>query len=159
MKIIIATDGSDFSKAAIEKACEMLAEGENNLIEIIAVYEEVASTGTEPFGVSIEYIRETENIARQQATKFAGEAEETIRTRFANSSVQITTKIVKGTSAGRAIVEEAQEWAADLIILGSHGYGFWGRAFLGSTSDKVIHLAPCSVLIVRKKPDVNGADR
>ena len=35
MKILIATDGSDFSKAAIEKACEILAKGENNLIEII----------------------------------------------------------------------------------------------------------------------------
>lgn len=158
MKILIATDGSDFSKAAIEKACEMLVRGNNNSIEIIAVYEEVASTGTEPFGVSIEYVREMENVAREQTTKFAGEAEEAIRARFANSSVQITTKIVKGTSAGRAIVEEAQTWAADLIVLGSHGYGFWGRALLGSTSDKVIHLAPCSVLIVRKKPDGSGAD-
>ena len=158
MKILIATDGSDFSKAAIEKACEMLVRDGNNLVEIIAVSEEVASTGTEPFGVSSEYIHEMEKIAREQATKFAGEAEETIRKRFTNSSIQITTKIVKGTSAGRAIVEEAQDWAADLIVLGSHGYGFWGRAFLGSTSDKVIHLAPCSVLIVRKKPDIDGSD-
>lgn len=157
MKILIATDGSDFSKEAIDKACEMLVGDGNNLIKIIAVYEEVASTGTEPFGISIDYIREMENTAHQQATVFANEAEETIRARFANSSVQITTKIVKGTSAGRAIVEEAQDWAADLIVLGSHGYGFWGRAFLGSTSDKVIHLAPCSVLIVRKKPEINGA--
>ena len=158
MKILIATDGSDFSKAAIEKACEMLVRGGNNLIEIISVFEEVASTGTEPFGVSSEYIHEMEKIGREQATRFASEAEETIRKRFANSSAQVTTKIVKGTSAGRAIVEEAQDWAADLIILGSHGYGFWGRAFLGSTSDKVIHLATCSVLIVRKKPDINGSN-
>ena len=156
MKILIATDGSDFSKAAIEKACEMLAKGENNLVEIISVSEEVAHPVGEPFAVSTEYIQETEKIGREQATKFAGEAEEIIRGRFANSSVQVTTKIVRG-SAGRAIVEEAEIWGADLIVVGSHGYGFWGRAFLGSTSDTVIHHAPCSVLVVRKKSDGSSA--
>ena len=102
MKILIATDGSDFSRQAIEKACEMLAKGENNLVEIISVSEEVANPGTEPFAVSTEYIQEMEKIGREQATKFASEAEEIIRGRFADSSVQVTTKIVRG-SAGRAI--------------------------------------------------------
>lgn len=124
MKFLIATDGSDFSKAAIEKACEMLGSGNDNLIKIISVFEEVASTRTEMFGVSIKYIREMEKIACEQATKFTNEVEETIRVWFTNSSVQITTKIVKGTSAGRAIGEEAQDWSADLIVIGSHGYGF-----------------------------------
>ena len=157
MKILIATDGSDFSRQAIEKACEILADGEANNIKIISVSEEVANTGTEPFGVSSEYIHEMEKIGREQATKFASEAEELIRGRFADSPVQISTKIIKG-SAGRAIVEEAQEWGADLIVVGSHGYGFWGRAFLGSTSDKVIHHAQCSVLVVRKKADESSAN-
>ena len=152
MKVLIATDGSDFSKAAIEKACEMLAKGENDLVEVISVSAEVSNPGTEPFAVSTEYIQEMEKIGREQATKFVSEAEEIIRGRFANSSVQITTKIIKG-SAGRAIVEEAESWGADLIVVGSHGYGFWGRTFLGSTSNQVIHHAHCSVLVVRKKSD------
>ena len=156
MKILIATDGSDFSRQAIEKACEMLANSKNNLIEIISVSEEVAHPVGEPFAVSTEYIQEMEKIGRAQATKFASEAEEIIRGGFADSSVQVTTKIVKG-SAGRAIVEEAESWGADLIVVGSHGYGFWGRTFLGSTSDKVIHHAHCSVLVVRKKSDDNEA--
>ena len=150
MKILLATDGSEFSRQAIEKACAMLSGGDGNQIEIISVYEPVAYTGTEPFAISAEYIQEMEKIGREQATKFASEAEEIIRGRFANSSVQVTIKIVKG-SAGRAIVEEAESWGADLIVVGSHGYGFWGRTFLGSTSDKVIHHAHCSVLVVRKK--------
>lgn len=158
MKILIATDGSDFSRQAIEKACEILAEGENNLIEIISVSEEVAHPVGEPFAVSTEYINEMEKIGREQATKFASEAEATIRGRFADSSVQITTKIVKGTSPGRAIVEEAESWGADLIVTGSHGYGFWGRSFLGSTSDTVVHHALCSVLVVRTAKDAVKPD-
>ena len=157
MKILIATDGSDFSRQAIEKACEMLANGKNNSIEIISVAEEVANTGTEPFGISADYIREMEKNGHEQATKFASEAEAVVRGQFADSSTAVTTKIIKG-SAGRAIVEEAGNWGADLIVVGSHGYGFWRRAFLGSTADKVIHHAPCSVLIARTKSDESSAN-
>ena len=148
MKVLIATDGSDFSRQAIEKACEMLAKGGNNRVEIISVFEEVAHSVGEPFAVSTEYIQEMEKIGRVQASKFASEAEEIIRGRFADSSVQVTTKIVRG-SAGRAIVEEAESWGADLIVVGSHGYGFWSRVMLGSVSNAVVHHAPCAVLVVR----------
>ncbi|MCB1025610.1 MAG: universal stress protein [Acidobacteria bacterium] len=48
------------------------------------------------------------------------------------------------------IVEKAKRWNADLIIVGSHGRGFWGRVMLGSISDSLVHHAPCSVLVVRK---------
>ena len=155
MKILIATDGSEFSRQAIEKACDMIV-CEGNFIEIIAVYEEVAFTGTEPFAVSADYIREMERIGREQATKFASEAEDTVRGRFPGSTVQIATKVIKG-APGRAIVEEARDWDADLIVMGSHGYGFWGRSLLGSTSDKVMHQAPCSVLVVREKPAITDS--
>ena len=43
--------------------------------------------------------------------------------------------------------------APDLIVVGSHGRGFWGR-LLGSVSDGVVHHAPCSVLVVRKPPNL-----
>lgn len=36
--------------------------------------------------------------------------------------------------AGREILEEAQEWDADLIVLGTHGFGFFDRLLMGSTS-------------------------
>lgn len=159
MKILAATDGSDFSRNAIEKACEMLADGADNQIRILAVFEADAYTGTEAFAVSAEYLREMEKSQREQADKFVEEAAETVRDRFAESHAQVTTKVVKG-SPGRAIVEEAEEWGADLIVVGSHGYGFWGRALLGSVSDKVIHQAHCSVLIIREKPEVDdGVER
>ena len=48
------------------------------------------------------------------------------------------------------IIELAREWGADLIVVGSHGRGFWGR-LLGSVSTGVVHHAPCSVLVVRKR--------
>lgn len=159
MKILLATDGSDFSRAVTEKAAEFLAKGngDNVEIEIVSVYENIGYTATEPFAVSAEYVHEMEKLGREQASKFAGEAEELLRHKLNNGQAQITTKILKG-APGRAIVEEAGGWGADLIVVGSHGRGFWGRAFLGSTSDKIIHQAPCSVLVVRKNTDANADD-
>jgi nucleotide-binding universal stress UspA family protein len=48
------------------------------------------------------------------------------------------------------IVEEAERWGADLIVMGSRGLGAWNRLLLGSVSSAVVHHAKCSVEIVRK---------
>jgi nucleotide-binding universal stress UspA family protein len=55
------------------------------------------------------------------------------------------------------ILEEADKWGADLIVLGSQGRGFWERLLLGSVSQAVASRAPCSVEIVRG-PKTAGGD-
>ena len=51
---------------------------------------------------------------------------------------------------GQNICEEAQTWAAELILVGSRGLTGVKEMFLGSVSNYVTHHAPCSVLIVRE---------
>jgi nucleotide-binding universal stress UspA family protein len=51
----------------------------------------------------------------------------------------------------REILDLAVEIGADLIVLGSHGYGAVGRLLIGSVSEAVLHGARCPVLIVRQK--------
>jgi nucleotide-binding universal stress UspA family protein len=46
------------------------------------------------------------------------------------------------------IVEAAKEDVADLIITGSRGHSAWAGAALGSVSQRILHLAPCPVLVV-----------
>ena len=91
-----------------------------------------------------------EDDAQAQAEKFAADAAEFINENF--PEISATTEVKKG-SPERGIIEAAQEWQADLIIVGSHGRGFWGRMMIGSVSDAVMHHAPCSVLIVRRKDE------
>ena len=50
---------------------------------------------------------------------------------------------------GRMICELADNWSADLILVGSRGLKGLKEMFLGSVSNYVTHHAPCSVLIVR----------
>jgi nucleotide-binding universal stress UspA family protein len=56
------------------------------------------------------------------------------------------------------IVEEARDWGADLIVLGSHGYGRVRRVVLGSVAAAVVAIAPCSVLVVRAKHLLRDAE-
>lgn len=51
---------------------------------------------------------------------------------------------------GRMICELANNWSADLILVGSRGLNGLKEMFLGSVSNYVTHHAPCSVLIVRQ---------
>lgn len=54
---------------------------------------------------------------------------------------------------GRMICELADNWSADLILVGSRGLKGLKEIFLGSVSNYVTHHAPCSVLIVRTNAD------
>jgi nucleotide-binding universal stress UspA family protein len=49
------------------------------------------------------------------------------------------------------ILSTAASLAADLIVVGAHGASSWQRAILGSTSDKVLSHAECSVLVVHTR--------
>lgn len=72
-----------------------------------------------------------------------------VREYFADTDLKIETEVRAG-APDQVILEIAKEWKPDLIVVGSHGRGFWGRLTLGSVSDSIIHHAPCSVLVVRK---------
>jgi nucleotide-binding universal stress UspA family protein len=50
---------------------------------------------------------------------------------------------------GEEIVSAAQDWQADLIVIGSHGRRGLTRALVGSVAEAVMRHAPCPVLVVR----------
>lgn len=56
----------------------------------------------------------------------------------------VTVQVLAG-SPQSVILEEAERWKADLIVVGSHGYGTWHRLVLGSVSQAVVSHAKCSV--------------
>ena len=149
MKILLATDGSEFSNAAIEMLPNIVAKPETTSIKIISAFEHPNPIGTESFAISVEYYNDLDKIRQTEATKFVEQAESQILKLFPDQKPDLTTRVIVG-SPPQIIVETANEWEADLIIIGSHGYGFWSRVLLGSVSNSVLQHAHCSVLIVRK---------
>ena len=149
MRILITTDGSDFSREAVEKCCQMVVKPEETAIKIVSVYE--LTLPLDVFPAPTDFSERLESSAREQAEEFAEQSAAIIRRHFPDSNIDITLQIAVGAPE-QILIEEAKEWNADLVVVGSHGRGFWGRMLLGSTTDALVHHAPCSVLVVRKQP-------
>lgn len=145
MKILLVTDGTEFSNYAIEK---VLAMGlcDKNEIKILSVVNFPVPVGLDPIGGMATY-PEMEQTQKHYAEKVVRAAEERIRA--AHQNLSITTEVTVGSPESR-IVDIAEDWSADLIVVGSHGYNTWERLLLGSVSSAVVHHAPCSVLVARK---------
>jgi nucleotide-binding universal stress UspA family protein len=149
MKIMIATDGSAYSKAAVEECCKLIVDPVNTEVKILSVYENVYAIAAEPFAISAAYYQDLTDAAKNQATNFVNDAEGILQAYFPDKGLRVTTGTMNGPPE-QQIVEAAKDWNADMIVVGSHGRGFWGR-LVGSVSDAVVHHAPCSVLVVRPK--------
>jgi len=73
--------------------------------------------------------------------------------RAAAEDVRCTTVAADG-SAVDEICRQASEADAQLIVVGSHGWGAARRLFSGSVSTGLVHSAPCAVLVVRSSHHV-----
>ena len=96
--------------------------------------------------ISPEFAQELESSAQKKAQEFAAQSAAQLREYFPD--IDLTTQISLG-APDQILIETAREWEADLIVIGSHGRGFWGRMLLGSITDSLVHHAPCSVLVVK----------
>ncbi|MGE0886479.1 MAG: universal stress protein [Blastocatellales bacterium] len=60
-------------------------------------------------------------------------------------------KVVRDGNPRAAIIEEAIDWNADLIVVGSHAYTGIKRLILGSVAQYVVSHAPCSVEVIQQR--------
>lgn len=145
MRVLIATDGSECSKAAVVKSCEIIKPA--STVKIVSVYEDVLPVAMEQIPISAENYQLVEDSLFEMASTNVADAEAELKNRFSDGDLEITSEVLRGFP-DQAIIEEARNWKADMIIVGSHGRGFLGR-MLGSVSDSVVHHAPCTVVVVR----------
>ncbi len=145
MKILLATDGSAQSQAAID----MLKNFSFKLgdeMKIVSVVDMAVPMAIDIYGGYLPDTTEMEKTAREHAEKVLSETCERLEGICKNLTV--TSDVLFGSPESR-IVETAEEWGSDLIVVGSHGYSRWERLLLGSVSQSVVHHAPCSVMVVR----------
>jgi nucleotide-binding universal stress UspA family protein len=148
VKILLAVEGSSCSDAAVQMVARQTWPAGTE-VRVISVVKPHAPLASGPRGPSIKYYEEVEMRERQRARKVVEQAKNLIgQNAGSNGGLKITTEVFLG-SPKRIIVEEAQRWAADLIILGSHDRLSLERRLLGSVSEAVAAQATCPVEIVR----------
>lgn len=69
-------------------------------------------------------------------------------TRLGESGVQVDTVVLNGPPA-EGLAESAQAIGVDLVVVGSRGRGAVARMLLGSVTDRLVHICPKPVLVVR----------
>jgi len=148
MKILIANDGSTFGRAAVEFAAKLIDYSGDAEIKVITVVEPAVTLEVEAMIESVEDLTDPANPLAQKAAQIGEGSVKLLKEKCGDSCPEVTFEVLGG-AAVPTIVEKADDWEADLIVIGSHGYRFWKRALLGSVSDRVAHHASCSVLIVR----------
>jgi nucleotide-binding universal stress UspA family protein len=148
MKILLAVDGSDCSKAAVQ-AVAARPWPAGSQIKILSVVEPAYVPTTDAWILPENYYVEIDEAARDQAQAAIAYAVEQIK---ASDVAQLTilTEIKDGL-AKDIILEEAERWGAELVLLGSHDYKGLKKLLLGSVSNAVAAHAHCSVEIVRHR--------
>lgn len=146
MKILLATDGTKHSDSAVE-TIKNFNFSETDEIKIVSVVDMALPLAIDIYAGYVPTTTEIETTARENAEKILETTFQKIR-EVVSANVFISTELLFGSPESR-IVETAEKFGADLIIVGSHGYNRWERLLLGSVSDSVVHHAPCSVLVVR----------
>jgi len=149
MRVILATDGTKQSEAAIEITRTLNLKPGDEII-VISVVDMALPLSVDIYAGYQPSTEEIENTVRDNALNILETTGNMLKEIFAEKNITILTELLNGSPESR-IVEKAEESQADLIIVGSHGYNRWERLLLGSVSDSVIHHAPCSVLVVRSK--------
>ncbi|HUF05072.1 MAG TPA: universal stress protein [Aridibacter sp.] len=149
MKVILATDGTSESRAAVEMVGNLRFSNGDELL-VITVIDMAVPMAFDAYAGYLPNTREIEKIARENAEAVLEETRKLIERSLEGKRVSFSTEILVGSPESR-IVEKAEEIEADIIVVGSHGYNRWERLLLGSVSDSVVHHAPCSVLVVRNE--------
>jgi nucleotide-binding universal stress UspA family protein len=136
MKILIPIDGSDFSQEALKNVIAR-PWPPNTEVKVLHVVEPPSLLmGREMGGYDPEFEMVWKAV-REQAKDLVEKATEKLR----GAKFNVSTELVEG--------DIANEWRADMIVLGSHGRTGLNRFLMGSVSQAVVRHAHCSVEIVR----------
>lgn len=139
-KILVPTDGSDYSKRSLKTALELARTLQAEVELFHVTYTPQAYWGyTVSYGITI--TQEELNRNGQIALDVTLEGLDT-------EGVRIKTDLASGHPVNK-ILEEIEKEKIDLIIMGSRGFGVVAGSVFGSVSQRVLVKATCPVMIIK----------
>ena len=137
-KILLATDGSEFSEGAVREAI-YLAEKCSSHLTAIDVVE-----------ANVEFAAHAPGIVQKQE-KEARQVLEAVKNKAVASGVDCEIETHTGESVYQIIVDEARKKRVELIVMGRRGMTGLKRVAMGSVTARVVGHAPCDVLVVPRE--------
>jgi nucleotide-binding universal stress UspA family protein len=144
MKVLMAIDGSDCSRQAVEFVRDRPWTAEDEIL-VLHVVEPI------PVDMGLAYIPAAYN---QNDSESMARAEDLVNKVISILKEKLTQKIEGKVAFGNVtteLIDLAEKWSCDLIVVGSHGRKGFNRLLLGSVAEEILRKAPCSVEIVKGK--------
>jgi nucleotide-binding universal stress UspA family protein len=141
-RILVPVDGSPTSERALQEALR-LARQQSGRLELVHVLGDVRLMEANSYinyaemkdamtSAGKKLLEQTQMVAQQSGT-----------------AAEVKLLEAGGTRIASAIVEEARQWQADLIVIGTHGRTGFSRVLFGSVAEGVVRTAPIPVLLIR----------
>lgn len=140
-KILVPVDGSETAERGLQEAIRF-ATDQKARIRIVHVVDEFVMVS--PYAVVADNVIEALCTAGKSVL---ANAQDLVQ----RAEVPADTQLIEafGTSAGEHIVKAANDWAADIIVCGTHGRRGLRRIVLGSDAEYLVRHAPVPILLVR----------
>ncbi len=139
-RILVPIDGSPTATLGLREAIR-IARSHKSQIRLVHVVNEA-----EPVRGGV-YAADLKVTLRADGEAALKEAQELVRREGLDAETIMLSGV--GGQAGDFIVEHAKTWAADLIVIGTHGRRGLRRLVLGSDAEYVVRMTPVPVLLVR----------
>jgi nucleotide-binding universal stress UspA family protein len=153
-RILVPVDGSAASRAGEAQAIG-LALSEGARLRFLNVVDESLGLSTADIGAA-DMSNLLESV-RERGANFVEAAASLARKKGLRADTSLLS--IRGGHASTAILEEAQKWRADLIVMGTHGRRGFNRLLLGSDAERVLRDTPVPLLLVREGHTKPGRKR
>lgn len=141
LRVLLAYDGSPTAEAAVEMLASLALNAQTHLL--------VTTVMTLMTYYRMDVIQTT-SPAWQAEKQAAQESLDHIEQRLRHTTPNVAVQLREGDDASQEILDAAQAFNADLIVVGHKGRSGIERLLVGSVASRVVHHAPCSVWVVRR---------
>lgn len=146
-RILVPFDGSEPSQRALREAIKVAKDGGAKLHLLHIVDEFLLGGSYDASYISDAYYADAIAALQTSAKQILQHAEEIARSHGIQPESTLLETI--GTRVADHIVQQAKDWRADLVVMGTHGRRGLRRIVLGSDAEWVLRSTPTPVLLVR----------
>jgi nucleotide-binding universal stress UspA family protein len=138
--ILVPTDFSDHSKAALESAIQ-IAKSLGSKIHVLHCYQ-IQVGGISPYGIALpsNYFDEIRKEASRQLNEWTDQV--------ASDGIEVESSL-SSEFPSQAIALAAEKFGSDLIVMGTRGLTGIKHVMLGSVAERTLRVAPCPVMTVK----------
>ncbi|MEM5383955.1 universal stress protein [Paraburkholderia phymatum] len=152
-RILVALDGNDTASLALDGALKLAADSGAQLLPLYVIDVPVIAYDVPGFDPSI-----VRDALVEEGQRITTDAQSRMNQRGVTGTARTVEVVSPGEDVAHRIVAIANDWHADVIVMGTHGRRGFRRLMLGSVAERVLRSAACPVLMIPARVnDAKGA--